>query len=391
MKMEIKEVEIKKIVNNPYQTREFIEEEPLKVLITSIRERGLINPITVLKEKENFVIVSGHRRFEAFKKMRKKTIPAIVKKRNINNDLLVDLVHENLIREDLNPVEKAKSIKLLLSQIKSTRNDLSRMKTLINLLKNYKKRGYIPEHKRKQTEGFEDNDIFRLDKILKSLGISENTVITYLVVLELPIHVRKCLRLNKRSISNEGKITVKQAEQLVRVKDPRYQEYLFGRAMEGATVKAIQANANLYIQKTERGEWKDFVKPKHNSLGKFKDDLKKLENLSEEARKLSARISSFRVDTLIKIDETLEKEEFISSSLDLKRQLELLLNRINEKLIDKGHKPVKEKIESFEIVVSLAGGKKHFRYTLPMKIAKKLGLSKDKKEFLKLKIIGRRT
>jgi len=54
---------------------------------------------------------------------------------------MIDLVHENLVREDLTPIEKGLSIKLLLSQIKGTKNDVDRMCYIIQCLKNYENRG----------------------------------------------------------------------------------------------------------------------------------------------------------------------------------------------------------------------------------------------------------
>jgi len=119
----IEDVSISKIESNPYQTRERIEKEGLLILAKSIREIGLFNPITLLKKNGGYVVINGHRRLSAFKKLRRKTIPAFVKNRYRDRELIIDLIHENLIREDLNPIEKANSIRLLLSTIKETKGD----------------------------------------------------------------------------------------------------------------------------------------------------------------------------------------------------------------------------------------------------------------------------
>ncbi|GAG16393.1 unnamed protein product, partial [marine sediment metagenome] len=68
--MKVEEIDVKKITGNPYQTRLFMEVEPLKILAKSIRERGLFNPITLLKKSDKeYIIVHGHRRLEAFKRL----------------------------------------------------------------------------------------------------------------------------------------------------------------------------------------------------------------------------------------------------------------------------------------------------------------------------------
>lgn len=386
--MKIQEVEVKKIKDNPYQMRESIDKEPLKILINSIRDRGLFNPITVLKQGEEFIIVNGHRRFEAFKKMRRKTIPAIVKDRNLNNELMIDLVHENLVREDLNPAEKAISIKLLISQIKTTHDDLDRMLALIGKLKNYQRRGYFPESGKDVTKGFDENDIFKLDKILKSLAISENNATSYLSILKLPKYIQRCLIFSKRGMDRRGKILLKQAEQLVRIKDSKYQDYLFKKCLDGITAKSLQALADQYLKKIERGEWKGYESARNKT--RFKDDIERLELVGEETRKLSQKISSFRVDTLIKLDETLEKEEFNAHMVDLKREIDLLSTRINQKLEAKGFKQVSEKIDQFEVKVNYSSTKNFYRMGFPIKIARQLNLSETKTEFLKIKIIEKK-
>lgn len=386
--MEIKEIPISKIKENPYQTRESIEEDPLKVLIKSIRERGLMSPISVMKEGDEFIIICGHRRLKAFKRLKKKTIPAIVKSRNKNNELKVDLVHENLIREDLNPVEKALSIRLLISEIKTTRDDIGRMCSLIGKLKNYKRRGTNPKSKTDSTKGFDENDIFRLDKILKSLGMSENNTIAYLTVLKIPKHMRRHLVFNKRNLDKTGKILMKHVEQLARIQDLEFQEHLFKRCLEGCTVKILQARVNQYVDKREKGEWKGFKKTKYTSS--LRTDSDRLELITEDAKAMSKKLRSFRVDTLLRLEETMEADDFKSTMTDLNKEIDLLYNRINEKLEDKGFEPVSPSVEEFEVKVAFTKARKYYRMGFPMKAAKKLNLSKDKTEYLKIKIVEKR-
>ena len=375
--MEITEIQLSKIKSNPYQTREEIYEDSLKSLIKSIKSHGLINPISVLKDKEDYIVISGHRRLEAYKKLKFKTIPAIIKERHKDKELIFDLVHENLVREDLNPIEKGESIKLILSQIKSTNGDVERMKTLINSLKNYYRRGYIPEFKKKQTKGFKDNDIFVCEKMLKELGMSENQTIDYLSILSLPKDIKKMIIKKQISIS--------MAEQLARVKDIEYLEHLAEECPHLRT-RELEARVNKYIEKVNHGEWKGFGNYKVAGDNKFKSQLNKCHEIGKECQKLSKRLESFKIDGLLKLDFTLEGEEFISEMSALDKSIMQLDKIIKEKLKDKGFVQVRSQ-EEFEARITFAKKRDHYRFSLPMRIADSLNLSKEKPNFLKLKVM----
>jgi len=392
--MQIEEISIDKIKSNPFQMREEIGKEPLQILINSIRDRGLFNPISLLKEGNEYIIVSGHRRLAAFKKLKKKTIPAIVKPRRKNGtELKIDLCHENLVREDLTPIEKALSIKLLISQIDSTKDDVDKMMSLIGVLKNYNRRGYIPEHRREQTQDFEDDDIFKLERILRSIGVSSNNAMTYLSLLALPQEIKKALCFNKKGKEFTEKISVKKAEHLARIKDQEYQMFVFKKALgKRATGKYVQAMADMYVKKVNAGEWKGFQKKANMCVfNKFKNELQKLEELSESSRKLSGNLASFRVDTLIKLEATIEKTLFISSMIDLKRELDTLRNRVNEKLRDKGYSEVKNNIDTFEVALSPMTNRDMLRFTFPANVRKELNLPMDKPTAIELKVVGIKT
>ena len=388
--MKIEEIEIKKIRDNPYQTRGFIEKGPLKSLTKSILQRGLINPINVLKDKNDYIIISGHRRFNAYQNLKRKKIPCIVKSRQINNELIVDLIHENLIREDLTPIEKANSIRLLLSQIKGTKNDIDRMLYIVGCLKNYLNRGRKGEFKLRHIEGFEENDIFIVDNILKSINVTCNTATTYLQILKLPRHIQKELSFKKKGYNRDGKIIVSQAEQLARVEDKDYQNYLFEKCLNGSNGKRIQALVNEYKRKLESGEWKGFTRRKQTGFTKIKSQVGKVEELSDLCKKLSAKLRSFNIDTLIQLDETLEKEEFIVSMRELKKEIIIVRDRINEKLTQKGFHEFKRDITIFELNVRPQSKKrnKEMRFTFPVNVAREINLPYGKSTKLKLKVVG---
>ena len=110
---------------NPYQPRSYFNEEALNELAGSIKELGVIQPITVRKLGENkFQIVSGERRFRASKLIGTKKIPAYVRTANDQEMLEMALV-ENIQRKDLDPIEVALSYQRLIDEINLTQEQMS--------------------------------------------------------------------------------------------------------------------------------------------------------------------------------------------------------------------------------------------------------------------------
>jgi len=110
---------------NPYQPRTYFNEEALRELASSIKELGVIQPITVRKLDGNrFQLVSGERRFRASKLIGLTSIPAYVRLANDQEMLEMALV-ENIQRQDLDPIEVALSYQRLIEEIKLTQEELS--------------------------------------------------------------------------------------------------------------------------------------------------------------------------------------------------------------------------------------------------------------------------
>ena len=110
---------------NPYQPRTYFDEEALIELANSIKELGVIQPITVRKLNENkFQLVSGERRFRASKLIENKTIPAYIRLANDQEMLEMALV-ENIQRKNLDPIEVALSYQRLIDEIQLTQEELS--------------------------------------------------------------------------------------------------------------------------------------------------------------------------------------------------------------------------------------------------------------------------
>lgn len=125
VKASVNEIEISKIVANPYQPRTKFDEEALNELAASIKEMGIIQPITLRRiDGDQFQIIAGERRFRASKIAGLTTIPAYIRTADDEGMLEMALV-ENIQREDLDAIEIAVSYQRLIEECKLTQEDLS--------------------------------------------------------------------------------------------------------------------------------------------------------------------------------------------------------------------------------------------------------------------------
>ncbi len=121
----IVELDLMHIEVNPFQPRSSFNEEHLEELASSIRELGVIQPITVRKiERNQYQLVSGERRFRASKLAGLQTIPAYIRIANDQEALEMALV-ENIQRQDLDPIEIALSYQRLIDEIDLTQEQMS--------------------------------------------------------------------------------------------------------------------------------------------------------------------------------------------------------------------------------------------------------------------------
>ena len=121
----IVELELNAIEINPFQPRSNFNEESLQELATSIRELGVIQPITVRKTDFNkYQLISGERRLRASKLAGLEVIPAYIRIANDNESLTMALV-ENIQRHDLDPIEIALSYQRLIDEIQLTQEQMS--------------------------------------------------------------------------------------------------------------------------------------------------------------------------------------------------------------------------------------------------------------------------
>ncbi|WP_223558580.1 ParB/RepB/Spo0J family partition protein [Chryseobacterium lathyri] len=120
----IVEVALEDIYPNPTQPRTYFDEKALNELALSIKNLGVIQPITLRKDGEKFEIISGERRYRASKIAGLPTIPAYIRLVN-DQELLEMALVENIQREDLDAIEIALTYQRLLDEIGLTQENLS--------------------------------------------------------------------------------------------------------------------------------------------------------------------------------------------------------------------------------------------------------------------------
>ena len=115
----VKNLRINEIEPNKGQARKLFDDEAIEDLSNSIKEYGVIQPIIVSKKRGYYEIIAGERRWRASKRAGLDEIPAIVRNDDDQRNKEISLI-ENIQREDLNPIEKARGIKTLMDEYNLT-------------------------------------------------------------------------------------------------------------------------------------------------------------------------------------------------------------------------------------------------------------------------------
>lgn len=125
MNREISNISVDKIFPNTYQPRRFFNEEALEELSQSIKEHGIIQPITVRKRGENFELVAGERRWRAARMAEFEVVPCNIIEITDTESAEIALL-ENLQREDLNFIEEAEAYYNLINDHRFTQDELAK-------------------------------------------------------------------------------------------------------------------------------------------------------------------------------------------------------------------------------------------------------------------------
>lgn len=118
-------MDINLIKPNKNQPRKHFDDEKLMELANSIKEHGIIQPIVVNNENDLYVIIAGERRWRAAKYLNLKEVPVIIKDMTDVQVMEISLI-ENIIRQDLNPIEEAMAYRRLIDEYKLTQENISK-------------------------------------------------------------------------------------------------------------------------------------------------------------------------------------------------------------------------------------------------------------------------
>jgi ParB family chromosome partitioning protein len=122
----VREIEIARIKANPNQPRLHFDEDALDELAESIRQRGVLQPILLRPNGDDYMIIAGERRWRAAQRARIHSIPAIV--REIDESTTAELaLIENIQRQDLNALEEAEGYRQLIQRHGHTQDDVGRI------------------------------------------------------------------------------------------------------------------------------------------------------------------------------------------------------------------------------------------------------------------------
>lgn len=120
----VKEIPVEKIVPNPYQPRKIFSVNALEELSKSIKEYGVLQPITVREKGGEYELVAGERRLRAAKLAELVTIPVIINNMSDQSSAVLALL-ENLQREDLNFIEESLGYENLIKEHNFTQQQLA--------------------------------------------------------------------------------------------------------------------------------------------------------------------------------------------------------------------------------------------------------------------------
>ena len=154
---------ISKIKTNPHQPRKIFDKKSLEELAASIKEKGVITPITVKVDSNGYILIAGERRLRASKLIKKKQIPAYIIELTSDSEMMEVALIENIQRENLNSIEESEAYAVLQGKFNLSQS-----------------------------------------KIAVAVGKSRTTITNALRLLQLPIEVKKSIS-DKRISAGHGR------------------------------------------------------------------------------------------------------------------------------------------------------------------------------------------
>ena len=215
---------ISKIKTNPHQPRKKFDKKSLVELASSIKEKGVITPITVKTDGDGYILIAGERRLRASKLIKKREIPGYIIELTNDSEMMEVALIENIQRENLNSIEESEAFAVLQGKF-----DLSQ------------------------------------SKIALAVGKSRSTITNALRLLQLPIQVKKSISDNRISAGHGRAILAMKTESRMLA--------LWKMIIEqNLSVRAAEAQVKDKTKKISK-KHKTKIKPKDASLRKLEDEL----------------------------------------------------------------------------------------------------------------------
>jgi len=268
--MELKQIQTDKILANFSQPREHFDKEKIRELSESILSNGLINPITVREYKDKFMIVAGERRWQAHKVAGLKTISAFVKEYKNDGVWMIESLIENVHREDLMPLEKAKFLKKIKDIENISERELAKKvgisQTVIN-----QHLSLLPIEKEIELIGMPIKDYTTISQIA-SLPSKDDRAKVFKKMEERGVaETRRVVSVIKKASPEvkeallDDKITVQQAESLTKIESPKAREQALKEVKQHRHIADIIPK----LKEKAKPELTDDLKKKMNSAQKI--------------------------------------------------------------------------------------------------------------------------
>ncbi len=177
------DIEVALIRPNPFQPRQEFDPRRLEELKNSIRENGIIQPITVRKKDNYYELIAGERRLRAVTELGYGKIPAYIIQVETKEEMLELALIENVQRDRLNPIEQAQAYQRLIDECKLTQ-----------------------------------------DEVAKKIGKDRSTITNFLRLLKLPEKIQESVKREE--------ITMGHARALLAVEDQQLQEKLWQKVVK---------------------------------------------------------------------------------------------------------------------------------------------------------------
>jgi len=217
-------IPISKIKRNPHQPRKYFDSKSLDELSASIKEKGVVTPITVRSFENQYILIAGERRLRASKLAKKKNIPAYLLEVIDESEMMEVALIENIQRENLNPIEESEAYAVLQSKFNLSQS-----------------------------------------QIAKTVGKNRSTITNTLRLLQLPGEIKKSLRNNQISAGHGRAILAMKTKQgMLKLWQMIIKLDLSVRGAENVAKDKTKPND---LSKSSRS------KPKNKSIRQLEDEL----------------------------------------------------------------------------------------------------------------------